>query len=261
MDGDDEPPAPPANATWMTIRLPTQVLSSLKKSTPPQPITFSYTGQSNSNHVLTLGKDQYIVNSQSQPPDGNEIFRKFDASDDNSPAWFIQVGKVYQKLTVQPKPNADAAKKVKAKAAEAAAVALKKKQEAQKPLSTNTSKSSSAVATAAHSSSSEEDGSSELFKPIRTEQEHEEACTEFKAKYSQYLDVDLKIQETVRQFEAFGERLRRCSPEDEELLVRQIRESYEKTKPHLSKLMDKFEEMHKELTMLRKRIEAFNSKS
>eukprot|EP00475_Leptophrys_vorax_P027685 TRINITY_DN3950_c0_g1_i1.p1 TRINITY_DN3950_c0_g1~~TRINITY_DN3950_c0_g1_i1.p1 ORF type:complete len:255 (-),score=51.78 TRINITY_DN3950_c0_g1_i1:59-757(-) len=231
MDGDDEPPAPPANATWMTIRLPTQVLSSLKKSTPPQPITFSYTGQSNSNHVLTLGKDQYIVNSQSQPPDGNEIFRKFDASDDNSPAWFIQVGKVYQKLTVQPKPNADAAKKVKAKAAEAAAVALKKKQEAQKPLSTNTSKSSSAVATAAHSSSSEEDGSSELFKPIRTEQEHEEACTEFKAKYSQYLDVDLKIQETVRQFEAFGERLRRCSPEDEELLVRQIRESYEKTKP------------------------------
>jgi hypothetical protein len=71
----------------------------------------------------------------------------------------------------------------------------------------------------------------ELFKPIKSDQEYEDACSEFKTKYAQYLDVDLKIQETVRQFELFGERLSRCSPEDEEGLVKHIQESYDKSKP------------------------------
>jgi hypothetical protein len=157
-DDHDQPPAFPANATWMTIRLPSTVLSTLKRSTPPQPITFCYTGQSNNEHVLTLGKDQYVVTSHPEDPDGNEIFRRFDAHQSNSPSWFIEVGKVYSKLKVNPKPNIDAATKIKNKSTNAV---NNTKPDVSK--SSHAKSSSSAGVARVHSSSSEEEVPARMF--------------------------------------------------------------------------------------------------
>ena len=94
--------------------------------------------------------------------------------------------------------------------------------------------------------------------PINSNEDYGETCKEFQKKYSVYLELDVQIQGIVRQFEMFGERLSRCSTsEDEETIVVQIQDSYDKVRPTLAKLVSKYEELQQELTIQRRRIDDY----